>query len=187
MDTLEMEVTRVGESAPVYRGERRAVGPQDRPPFASRFFVGMAGLVAMMFTVAVMLSDRAPGALKAVFGDRLRALWERIDASGRAPSIATEASQAPTDFIVHILIWAVVASLVGLAIWTWRGLAIGAVALFASSIFIELAQGRYADTRVVEARDVLANGIGIMLGTVVAAAAYLVWSGTASALRWFRH
>lgn len=186
MDTLEMEVTRVDESAPVYRNERRAVGPQNRPPFASRVFLGMAGLVAMMFTIAVMLSDRAPGALKAVFGDRLRALWERVDASGRAPSIATEASQAPTDFIVHILIWAVVASLVGMAIWTWRGLAIGAVALFASGIFVELAQGRYADTRVVEASDVFANGIGITLGTVTAAAAYLIWSGAASAVRAFR-
>lgn len=186
MKTLEMGVTRVEGPAPVYRAERRALGPQDRPPFASRVFVGIAGLMAMMFTIAVMLSDRAPGALEAVFGNRLRVLWERIDASGQAPSIATEASQAPTDFIVHILIWAVVASLMGLAIWTWRGLAIGAVALFASSIFIEVAQGRYSDTRAVEALDVVANGIGVALGTVVATAAYALWSGAASTLRLFR-
>ena len=57
--------------------------------------------------------------------------------------------------------WALAVGLVGLAVWSWIGLLIGAVAVFAGSIVVEAAQGRYSDTRAVEASDVRANLTGV--------------------------
>ena len=185
MDTLEIPVTSdpdgAYEVAPRV-DERRVRGPAHRPPFASRFFVGLLGLGAMLITVALLLSDRAPGALRSVFGDRVRDLWARIDASGRV-DLPPGSELPPTDFLVHIAIWAVVTTLVGLAIWSWRGLVFAAVVLLGTGIALELAQGRYATTRQVEFHDVVANGIGIGAGVLVSALCYGAWSGVASLTR----
>ena len=63
---------------------------------------------------------------------------------------------------MHIGIWAVAVILVGLAVWSWRGLALSALVVFASSIAIELGQGPFSDTRSVESDDVLANAVGVL-------------------------
>lgn len=183
MDTLEIPIT---EGAPAHPDVSvSGWGPRDRPPMASRLFVGFLGFGAMLSTVALLLSDRAPGALRSIFGERARRLWERIDASERVDLPA--GSELPaTDFLVHIAIWAVVTTLVGLAIWSWRGLALAAAGLAAASVLLELAQGRYAETRAVEARDAFANLLGISAGLVAVALCYLIWSGLASAVRQYR-
>ena len=171
MDTLERPVV---PSAP-QRPAGRRTWPRDRPPLPIRLLVGVVGVGAMLATVALLLSDRAPGVLRAVFGERARDLWERIDASDRV-DLPPGSELPPTDFLVHVAIWAVVACLVGLAIWTWRGLMVGAVVLAASSALLELAQGRFAETRAVEVRDAVGNLWGIGLGVLVAAACYVAWS-----------
>ncbi len=182
MDTLEMPLID-GFEAP--RDEPSGWGPRDRPPMAVRMFVGVLGFGAMLSTVALLLSDRAPGALSSMFGDRARRLWERIDASERVD--LPPGSELPaTDFLVHIAIWAVVTTLAGLAIWSWRGLAVAAVGLAAASVILELAQGRYADTRVVEARDAVANLLGISGGLIAVVGCYFAWSGLSAALRRLR-
>lgn len=129
-----------------------------------------------------MLSDRAPGVLETVFGEDAQRLWERVDASERAQALQEQAPQlaeradAGPDFLIHVAVWAVVMLLIALAVWSWSGLTLAAVATFAGSVAVELAQGRYSDTRAVQEGDVLANGLGVAAGAAVAALLYMAWS-----------
>lgn len=84
---------------------------------------------------------------------------------------------------MHIVLWTVVTVLIGLTIWTWRGLVVAAALLAAVGIGLELAQGRFATTRNVEASDALANLIGIGVGATLAGLCYLAWSAAAALLR----
>lgn len=143
-----------------------------RPPIGLRALFGALGLAVVLFNVALMLSDRAPGFLRRVFGDTVVRLSERIDATARIP-----AGQLPeSDAMVHIAVWAAAMLLVGLTIWTWRGLLIASLAVLATSVGVEIAQGVYSSSRAVERNDAIANTIGVVLGTLLAASAYLLWS-----------
>jgi len=186
MDTLELPVVD-RERVTWYRADtpRYRWAPQDRPPAAGRAFLGLAGVAAMLTTAALLLSDRAPGLLRTVFGDRARALWERIDGAERV-TLPPGSEIPPTDFLAHVVIWAVVTTLLGLAIWTWRGLALGLTALAGASLLLELAQGRYATARTVQAADAFANLVGVTLGAVAAGLCYLVWSAGAALVRSLR-
>jgi hypothetical protein len=159
----------------------RRVGPQHRPPPAARALFALLGLGAIMFAAALMLSDRAPSMLRRAFGDTAHRLWERIDASDRA-ALPTSADLPETDFFVHVLVWSLVVALVAMAVWTWRGLAVAATGVFASSVVIELAQGRLSDTRSVESNDVLANALGVGIGVGTVAGLFLLWSAVAAAV-----
>ncbi len=142
-----------------------------------RAIIGFLGVVAVASIAAIMLSDRAPSALERIFGDVAQRISDRIDASERLPST----DQLPeSDFIVHFGLWAGAAVLVGWALWTWRGLIVGALALLATSLVVEAAQGVYSDTRAVEAHDAAANALGVGLGVTVVALSYLVWSAIAA-------
>lgn len=145
-------------------------------------FVGLLGVAAMLTTAALLLSDRAPGILRTVLGDRARRLWERIDTGNRV-DLASGSTVTQTDFMVHVALWTVVTVLVGFTIWTWRGLVIAVGILAATSIGLELAQGRYATTRNVEASDALANLVGIGAGATAAGFCFLAWSGVAVIVR----
>jgi VanZ family protein len=146
--------------------------PVRRPSIGLRALFGVLGLGVVLFNVALMLSDRAPGLLQRLFGDAVVRLSDRIDASGRIP-----ADQLPeSDTIVHVTVWAVATALVALTIWTWRGLVVTAGAMLAISAVVEIAQGLYSSTRATEASDAFANTIGVALGVLVAACAYLAWS-----------
>ncbi|MGB3736944.1 MAG: hypothetical protein WA964_18440 [Ilumatobacter sp.] len=164
---------------------RPSTRPALRPPLALRGFIGLLAAGAALFNVALMLSDRAPGITEQIFGDFAVRLSDRLDRSERIGSL-TEGRQPGNDAIVHIGVWAVAMVLVGLALWRWVPLIIGAVLLFAGSVFVEVGQGRYSDTRAVELSDVFANGVGITLGVVAAAACYLAWSGVAATFRRLR-
>lgn len=156
-------------------GERR-VRPARRPPMALRAVFGLVGLATMLFNVALMLSDRAPGVLTQVFGDAIDRLSARIDAGAR---VTTE--QLPDgDAVVHIGVWAAATLLVALTVWTWWGLLLTAATVLAASVLVEAAQGVYSTTRAVERSDVLANIVGVGVGAVVAAGCYLAWSAVAA-------
>lgn len=143
-----------------------------RPPIGLRALFGVLGLAVVLFNIALMLSDRAPGFLRRVFGDAVVRLSERIDATARIP-----AGQLPeSDAVVHIAVWAAAMLLVGLTIWTWRGLLIASLAVLTTSAGVEIAQGVYSSSRAVERTDAIANTIGVVLGTLLAASAYLLWS-----------
>ena len=87
---------------------------------------------------------------------------------------------------MHIGVWAVAVILVGLTVWSWRGLAVSAIGVFAVSVATEVGQGRFSQTRSVESSDILANATGIAAGLAVTACAYVAWSVTAAALTKFR-
>ena len=124
-----------------------------------------------------MLSDRAPGLLRRLGGDVLARLSERIDAGAQAADVLRDPRLPESDAIVHVAVWAAAVVLVGWAVWTWRGLVVGAAVVFAASLVVEFAQGRYTDSREVQTSDIEANAIGIVLGTVAVAACYLLYSG----------
>lgn len=161
--------------------------PHHRPPAALRAISALLAVGALAFAAALMLSDRAPGALQSVFGDDVENLWERIDASERAQAIQSQTqlvdgTEAGPDFVVHMAVWSVVMLMVAVAAWSWEGLIIGVIATFAGSVVIELAQGEYTDTRSVQAVDVLANALGVATGASVAALLYVVWSAVGISL-----
>lgn len=183
MDTLELPRVAPGRVT-WYRVDdpRPRRSPRDRPPAVIRASVGLLGVGAVLAAIALLLSDRAPGLLEMAFGDRARQLWERIDAAERV-GLRPDADVPPTDFLAHVAIWAVVATLFGLAVWSWRGLVGSAVVLGGASLLVELAQGRYSTARTVQADDAVANVIGVAMGVVAAAACYLAWSLAAGVVR----
>ncbi len=164
---------------------RPGPAPRDRPPLALRALIGLVGVAAALSTVALLLADRAPRLLESVFGDRTRALWDRVDASERV-ALPAGSDLPPTDFLVHVAIWAVVSALGALAIWSWRGLVLSAALLAIASVGLELAQGRYSRTRAVEFDDAVANLLGIAAGTLAAGACFVAWSLVAIAVRRIR-
>jgi hypothetical protein len=129
----------------------------------------------VLFNTALMLSDRAPGVTRRFGGEFVARLSERIDAGGRPAQLANNPRLPSSDAIVHIGVWGVAMVLVGLALWSWRGLVIGAAVLLIISAAIEVAQGRYTDTRTSQLGDIVANGIGVAAGTAAAAGCYLLW------------
>ncbi len=161
---------------PVERG-----GPRRRPPLAIRAFIGLLALGAGLFNAGLMLSDRAPAVTRALFGDFAVRMSARLDATRRVEE-ATDGRMPGSDAIVHIGVWAVAMTLVGLAVWRWWALVVAAVATFALSVLVELGQGRFSDSRAVERSDVVANGVGVALGVVACAACYLAWSGASALL-----
>ncbi len=160
--------------------------PAHRPHAAIRAFAALLGVAVLLFNALLMLSDRAPGALRRVGGDFVRRLFDRIDASERAADVLADPRLPESDAIVHIAVWAIAVALVGVAAWTWRGLLVGAVAVFAASLVVEVAQGRWSDTRAVEASDVRANAVGVVLGTIAVGACYLTYSALSGLFRWGR-
>ncbi len=144
------------------------------------------GLGAVLFAGALLLSDRAPGVLRTMFGDRARLLWERVDNGGRT-DVITGGTRPEADFLVHVAIWAVVACLVGLAIWSWFGLVATTIGVFGLSVVTELAQGVWSSTRGVEAIDVVANAVGVAAGATAAGVVYVLWSGVAGTVAAWRN
>lgn len=154
---------------------------QHRPSIIVRGLIAVLALAACAFAAALMISDRAPALLVDVFGDTVRQLWDRVDASQRARSV-TEAPLPGKDFVVHVAVWASITGLVALAIWTWRGLVAAIFGVFGLSVVIELAQGRVSSTRSVESADVVANGVGVAVGATSAAVVLVGWSLIASGI-----
>lgn len=113
-----------------------------------------------------------------MLGDRVRRLWDRIDASARIDAPAAS-ELPPTDFVVHVAVWAAVTFLVGLAVWSWSGLVVAVVATAVLSAGVELAQGRWSISRSVEFDDAVANVAGVAAGALLAGACYALWSGVA--------
>ncbi|MGB0115072.1 MAG: hypothetical protein WBP59_17765 [Ilumatobacteraceae bacterium] len=152
------------------------VRPLHRPPLGVRLVFGFLGLAVVLFNVALMLSDQAPGFLRRIFGDALDRLSDRIDAGARIPAEQLPAS----DTVVHVLVWGAATLLIGLTVWTWRGLALAALGLLAVSACVEIAQGAYSSSRSVEASDAVANALGVGVGVALAAVCYLAWSAGAA-------
>ena len=137
----------------------------------------LLSLGVLAVNTVTLLSDRAPGLF-----DRLSA---RLDA-GLFRAAGGSAVDVPgvsgSDFDVHVLMWAVAALLIGLSMWSWTSLVMGSTTLFASSVALELAQSRYSDARTVQFDDIVANFVGVLVGTCVVAAFALAWKAVSTTL-----
>ncbi|WP_148288683.1 hypothetical protein [Ilumatobacter nonamiensis] len=153
-----------------------------RAPLGVRAFLGLLGVSALAFTVALMLSDRAPGVTQQLFGDFAERLSDRLDAS----STVDTARLPDNDAIVHIGLWGVATLLVALTVWRWWGLVLCGAAVFVASVFVEIGQGRYSTTRSVESSDIMANAAGVAAGTLVAAACMLLWAAVSAGVQMVR-
>lgn len=158
------------------------VSPRHRPPLVLRALIALLGLGAVAFNAVLMLSDRAPRVSRRLGGELMVRLSERLDSGGRAGRFIDDPRLPASDALVHIGVWGVAMLFVGLAVWSWRGLMIGAGAVFMLSAVIEVGQQRFTRTRTFELGDIVANGIGVALGTVVAAVGYGLWSASARLL-----
>jgi VanZ family protein len=144
--------------APVSTAARRMspLGPGGRPFAGWRPAVALLGVGAMLATAVLLMSDRAPGLL--------RRLSSRIDSgSSRAARLAAE-TRPQSDFEIHILVWAGITVLVGLAMWSSRSLLVSAVAVLALSVGAERAQLLVTSTREMQLGDLVANTIGVLTG-----------------------
>ena len=110
-----------------------------------------------------------------MFGATAANLATRFDVEARA-MLFFDDGLPESDTLFHIGLWAVVTLLVALTTWTWRGAAMSAASVFVGSVLLEYAQGRFATTRVVELRDINANGVGVILGLVVAGTCMGGWA-----------
>ena len=150
-----------------------------RAPVGIRIFIGLIAVGALLFNVALMISDRAPGITRRLFGDFAQRLADRLDRTA-----AIGASDLPgNDAIVHIGVWSIAALLVALTVWRWAALIPVGVAVFAASVVVEFGQGRYSSSRAVEFSDVVANAVGVGVGIAAAAACMLCWSAVSRSLR----
>jgi hypothetical protein len=140
-----------------------------------RIFIGLIGFGALLFNVALMISDRAPGITRRLFGDFAQRLADRLDGADALNGVGPERLPG-NDAIVHIGVWAVATVLVALTVWRWLTLVPIAMSVFVASVAVEVGQGRYSSTRAVELSDVLANGVGVALGAAAAAGCMLGWS-----------
>lgn len=156
--------------------------PAERPTAAFRIFIGLVSVVLVLFNVLLLLSDRAPGFTREAFGGFARRLSERLDAQRRAELIR-DGGLPESDAIVHIGLWAVATFLIVLTVWTWRGALLAAPLVFAASIAVELAQGRYSTTREIERSDIAANGLGVLVGLAAALACMAIWMWVTRAAR----
>lgn len=147
----------------------------------------LLALVAILATVAVLLSARAPG----IFGDVSDRVSARLD--HRAPEYRDAAERAvrrtgveESDALAHIGLWFVAMLLTGLATWSWTSLTAVVLVLFAGSTGLELFQERLSPTRVTEWSDIAANAVGIGIGLVLVLVLTTVSGLPARARRWQR-
>lgn len=147
-----------------------------RPGLGVRSAVSLAGIGIVLINAVLLLSDRAPRILRSVFGDGVRRITDRLDAGGRGNAAIT-ARDIGDDSIVHFGLWAVAMFVIGLAVWSWIGLATASLAVAATSLMLEVAQGRYSSSRAVEVSDAAFNFLGVAAGATVAACLYMLVEG----------
>jgi len=144
-----------------------------RPPILLRAAIGLFGCGIVLANAALLLSDRAPRALRVIFGDSVRRITARLDADGSTES-RLDARGIGSDSIVHFGLWAVAALIAGLAVWSWIGLASTSIVVAGASMLLEVAQGRYSSTRAVEVSDAVFNLLGVAAGALTAACLFTI-------------
>jgi hypothetical protein len=149
---------------------------QHRPGLGVRSALALLAFGIVVANATLLLSDRAPGILHSLFGDLVRRITERLDADGRAGA-ALGARDIGGDSVVHFGLWAVAMLVVGLAVWSWGGLVVASITVAATSLVLEVAQGRYSSSRAVEATDAAFNLLGVAVGAGAAAAVYVTIDG----------
>lgn len=143
-------------------------GP-DGQPFAGLrpWALGVFG-VGLLALGPVMLSDRAPSLFRRA-SNRIEAYmpsWLTARANGPLPE---------SDVAVHLVVYAALALLLVLAVWSWRSLLITQLLMLVASIALELSQGVLTVHRSVELSDMVANAIGQGAGVSAGLALFYLW------------
>jgi hypothetical protein len=161
------------------------LGPGGRPFARWRGLASVLALVAMVATVAVLLSARAPG----ILDDVSDGISTRLDQ--RAPEARDAAERAvrrtgveEPDALAHIGLWAGAMVLAGLATWSWGSLAAVVLVVFAGSTGLEVVQEQVSPTRITERSDLVANAVGIGVGLALVVAITIAGGLPAHARRW---
>ncbi|MGI9021695.1 MAG: hypothetical protein ACR2HV_00385 [Acidimicrobiales bacterium] len=146
------------------------LGPGGRPLARWRPATAALSAIALAGAAALLLSDRAPGFL--------RRISVRIDGGASPASKAASRARPQSDFEIHVVVWAAVAVLIGLTMWSNRSVLVSVVAVFVASLVTEVAQDLVTSTRNLQVPDVVANGFGSMagLGLVCGLAILMGWS-----------
>lgn len=153
------------------RSSLTPLGPGGRPFARWRGPLALVALCGLVAVTALLLSDRAPGAIDSV-SERVAVRIDREapDARNRAVETLERSGIEERDTLAHIGLWSVATLLVGLASWSWRSLAGAVLVVAVGSTALELVQEALAPSRITEWRDVAANAAGIGLGTAVVVA-----------------
>ena len=145
------------------------LGPGGRPFARWRPAAALLSLGALLISAVLLMSDRAPGLLSRVSA--------RIDAgSSRAARLAA-GTRPQSDFEIHIIVWAVIALLVGLTMWSNRSLVASAIVVLLASVIAERAQAALTTTRELQLSDLVGNTLGVLagVGLVTCLAALMDW------------
>lgn len=145
------------------------LGPGGRPLARWRGVLVIVTLLALVAVVALLLSERAPGAVGEVT-DRVsgRLTSEAPETSAQARRALDRTGIDEADTIAHIAMWGTVTVLVALTMWSWRSLVVALMVIVVVSTGVELIQETIAPSRITEWRDVGANLVGITGGAIVA-------------------
>ncbi len=132
------------------------LGPGGRPFARWRPVVALLAVGTLLTAALVLLSDRAPGLLS----------WfsDRIDAGSSTAAQVASRVQPRTAFQTHLLLWAVVTALAGLAMWSNPSVLGAATAVLILSLASERAQDVLTQTRDLQISDAVANVFGVLAG-----------------------
>ncbi|MDH3705291.1 MAG: hypothetical protein OES57_04455 [Acidimicrobiia bacterium] len=123
--------------------------------------------------IVLSLSDRAPGLLRQLT-DAGVAVWRRIEIAF-AIDVDRDAIPWTSDEIAHLMLWGGGMLILGLVLRTRVRPDRLAVALFASSLALEVLQALVTARRSLSLADSAANALGIMVGLSLVVAAGLLW------------
>jgi len=146
------------------------LGPGGRPLARWRPAAALLCAGALVGTAVLLLSDRAPGLL--------RRLSVRIDGGSSGAAQVASRTRPQSDFEIHVVVWAMVAVLLGLTMWSNRSVLVSAVVVFAASLAMEVAQQEVTLSRNLQVPDVVANAFGTLagMGVVYGLAVLMGWN-----------
>ena len=146
--------------------------PRDsRLPPPLRWLSGAIGVLVLAANTLILLSDRAPG------------LFRRLSARLDVSSVQTVSTQAPpggrlpeTDFMIHVVMWALATALVGLAMGSFLSKVVAAGTVLAYSAAVEVGQCVFTSIRSPQRADLVGNAVGVAAGLAAAVAVgFLLW------------
>lgn len=149
---------------------REPVENVDAKPMAGGRLAATLGVLAMAFVVvAVLWLSLSSRGLAAVgdAADGARVVVRGVESTLDADLVSRSDIPWAKDEVAHLLGWGSLTVVVGLVFRRQRSLSDLAVGVFAASIGIEFLQKLLTSTRQLEAEDISANSLGVMVGLMV--------------------
>lgn len=139
-------------------------------PIAGSRLLATLGVLAMAVIVLVVLwfslSARGSSAVGDA-ADGARVLVRGVEDTLDADLVSRSDVPWAADEVAHLMGWGAVMCAVGLLFRNRRSLGDLAVGVFAASVAVELMQKAITTTRSLEAEDISANALGVMVGLML--------------------